>query len=65
MGKAGGHLTGTTLIRLSKIRGPFLIACIEDPVVIKKILAHVDQKGTPQQTGLLPEGRATPVGRFG
>jgi hypothetical protein len=41
------------------------LACIEDPVVIKKILAHLDRKDAPQQTGLLPEGRAPPAGRFG
>ena len=42
-----------------------IVACIEDPVVIKKILAHVDRKNTPQETGLLPEGRAPPAGRLG
>ena len=42
-----------------------IIACIEDPVVIKKILAHLDRKDAPQETGLLPEGRAPPAGLFG
>jgi hypothetical protein len=42
-----------------------IIACIEDPAVIKKILAHLDRKDAPQQTGLLPEGRAPPAGWFG
>jgi hypothetical protein len=32
------------------------IACIEDPAVIKKILAHLDRKDVPQQTLLLPQG---------
>jgi hypothetical protein len=41
------------------------LACIEDPVVIKKILAHLDRKDAPQETGLLPEGRAPPAGLFG
>jgi hypothetical protein len=42
-----------------------IIACIEDPMVIKKILAHLDRKDAPQEPGLLPEGRAPPAGRFG
>jgi hypothetical protein len=42
-----------------------IIACIEEPVVIKKILAHLDRKDAPQETDLLPEGRAPPAGRFG
>jgi Putative transposase len=42
-----------------------VIACIEDPVVIEKILTHLDKKGTAQETGLLPQGRAPPAGRFG
>ena len=37
-----------------------VIACIEDPVVIKKILTHLDQKATTAETNLLPEGRAPP-----
>ena len=41
-----------------------IIACIEDPVVIKKILAHLDKQDTPLATGVLPEGWAPPVGRF-
>jgi hypothetical protein len=41
-----------------------IIACIEDPVVIKKILAHLDRKDASQQTLLLPEGGAPPAGRF-
>lgn len=41
-----------------------IIACIEDPVVIKKILDHLDKQSTPPATGVWPEGRAPPVGRF-
>jgi ribosomal protein S27E len=37
-----------------------VIACIEDPVVIKKILAHRKEKAAPVPTGLLPESRAPP-----
>ena len=37
-----------------------VIACIEDPVVIRKILAHLNNKGVPTPTGLLPESRAPP-----
>jgi len=38
-----------------------IIACIEDPEVIRKILAHLDEKVTPTGTGLLPESRAPPA----
>jgi hypothetical protein len=38
-----------------------IIACIEDPEVIRKILAHLDEKVTPTATGLLPEPRAPPA----
>jgi hypothetical protein len=41
-----------------------IVACIGDPVVIKKILDHLDQQGTPPATVVLPERRAPPVGRF-
>ena len=37
-----------------------VIACIEDPVVIKKILAHLKEKAAPVSAGLLPESRAPP-----
>jgi len=37
-----------------------VIACIEDPVVIKKILAHLKEKSAPVPAGLLPESRAPP-----
>lgn len=42
-----------------------IIACIEESVVIEKILTHLDKKNTPQGTGLFPEGRAPPAGLFG
>jgi hypothetical protein len=35
-----------------------IIACIEDPAVIETILAHLQEKATAAETGLLPEGRA-------
>jgi hypothetical protein len=35
----------------------YIIASIEDPMVIRKILAHLDDKAT---TGLLPDCRAPP-----
>jgi hypothetical protein len=39
-----------------------VIACIEDPVVIKKILTHLKEKAAPEPAGLLPSVRApTPV----
>ena len=37
-----------------------IIASIEDPVVIRKILAHLDQKVSLQQDARLPESRAPP-----
>ena len=38
-----------------------IIACIEDPSVIKKILAHLDAKsGTPATVNQIPEPRAPP-----
>jgi predicted nucleic acid-binding protein len=38
-----------------------VIACIEDPVVIEKILPHLDEKAAPAATGLLAASRAPPV----
>lgn len=37
-----------------------VIACIEDPVVIKKILTHLKEKAAPEPVELLPECRAPP-----
>ena len=42
-----------------------IIACIDDPVVIQKILAHLQEKLTPAPAGLRPASRAPPqVGLF-
>ena len=37
-----------------------VIACIEDPVVINKILAHLDNNVLAQQAARWPESRAPP-----
>jgi len=37
-----------------------IIASIEDPAVIKKILAHLNEKVTPAGRGRLPQCRAPP-----
>ncbi len=37
-----------------------VIACIEDPVIIKKILAYLSEKTASVGTDLLPEVRAPP-----
>jgi hypothetical protein len=37
-----------------------VIACIEDPVVIEKILTPLNEKAASAATGLLPESRAPP-----
>jgi hypothetical protein len=37
-----------------------VIACIEDPVVIDKILTHLNEKVDSAGTGLLPQVRAPP-----
>ena len=37
-----------------------LIASIEDPVVIRKILAHLDEKAAAVAKGRLPQCRAPP-----
>lgn len=39
-----------------------VIACIEDPVVIKKILDHLKEKAETGEPRALPENRAPPVG---
>jgi len=38
-----------------------VIACIEDPVVIKKILSHLNEKVASAEPDQLPESRAPPV----
>ena len=37
-----------------------VIACIEDPVVIERILSHLNEKAPSAETTLLPESRAPP-----
>ena len=39
-----------------------VIACIEDPTVIKQILDHLRQKAQTSESVVLPESRAPPVG---
>ena len=41
-----------------------IIACIEDPAVIERILAHLKGK-EPAELAMLPEGRAPPQVRPG
>jgi hypothetical protein len=38
-----------------------IIACIEDPVVIEKILAHLDAKGAEPEATWRPACRAPPL----
>jgi hypothetical protein len=38
----------------------WVIACIEDPAVIKKILDHLDSKATSSLQAMAPESRAPP-----
>jgi hypothetical protein len=38
-----------------------IIACIEDPAVIEKILAHLDAKAAAAQASRPPPSRAPPV----
>jgi len=38
-----------------------IIACIEDPVVIRKILAHLDEKAVTAAMVRLPQCRAPPT----
>jgi hypothetical protein len=38
-----------------------VIACIEDPEVIKQILDHLEQKAETSESAALPESRAPPV----
>ena len=42
-----------------------VLACIDDPVVIKKILTPLQDQVIPGPTGLLAEIRAPPAGLFG
>ena len=38
-----------------------VVACIEDPVVIKRILEHLKRKAKSSEPGALPESRAPPA----
>jgi len=38
-----------------------VIACIEDPAVIKQILAHLKDKAETSEPGALPESRVLPA----
>jgi hypothetical protein len=40
-----------------------VIACIEDPVVIKQILDHLKHKAETSESRALPESRAPPAER--
>jgi hypothetical protein len=42
-----------------------IVACIEDPVVIEKILAHLDAKAAADQASRLPSCRAPPARPLG
>ena len=39
-----------------------VIACIENPVVIKQILDHLKNKGDTSEPRAIPESRAPPAG---
>jgi hypothetical protein len=41
-----------------------VIACIEDPVVVNRILEHLKEKGGASAEAILPEGRAPPSSLF-
>ena len=41
------------------------LACIGDPVVIERILIHLQEKLTPAPAGLGPASRAPPADLFG
>jgi hypothetical protein len=41
-----------------------IIACIEDPAVIERILAHLKGKAPSAELAMLPEGRAPPQARL-
>jgi len=41
-----------------------IIACIEDPAVIERILAHLKSKAPSAELALVPEGRGSPQARL-
>ena len=48
-----------------KCTGPVkIIACVEDPAVIDKILQHLAEKETGEKSARLPPSRAPPLGLF-
>ncbi len=49
-----------------KCQGPAkIIACVEDPAVIAKILKHLKEKAISNKSARLPPGRAPPqIGLF-
>ncbi len=51
------HIIARHIARYLERQG---LASIEDPAMIKKILAHLDDKAAPNGLGLLPECRAPP-----
>lgn len=46
-------------------RVPGIIACLEDPLVMGKILEHLDEMASPEPLNLLLLARASPAGVFG
>ena len=63
-----GPLTAYYPRRCVNVKGPQLddnwSACIEDPVVIKKILDHLKQKAEANEPSPLRESCAPPMGLF-
>jgi len=56
------YVAGAWMRRSDHFRAGFVktIASIEDPTVIQKILAHLDDNATSAAPGLLPECRVPP-----
>lgn len=59
MGQLRGHSI-TYRITLQTLLAIKVIACIEDPVVIQRILNHLKEKGEYQNAFRLPENRGLP-----
>ena len=55
---------GFLRVRRESCHAVKVIACIENPIVIKKILGHLKERASPARTNLLPEGRAPPQGEL-
>jgi hypothetical protein len=58
--EAGGHMDVADETCPKCGGGVKVIACIEDPVVIKKILIHLDKKTALNEPVVLPQPRAPP-----